>query len=539
MIRKLLFVLSVLLPLLGSRARGAITTTGDVSPLPIPQNSSPVIGNNGIGSLTIDNASTLASNNVQIAQSTTSIGTATVTGAGSMWTVNSVTVGNSGIGQFNIRGGAIVAVNSSSMTIGQSNSGRGTVVVADAGTVLQLSNSLNVGSSGVGVLRISDGAIVNLSNSQAQIGSQFGNQNGILSRLELSDGVLRANSLQNFGVITGFGTVDVLTTSSWQNNGRIDATGGRLLIDGTSSSTLQNNGSISANGGEIEFGSPLTNNMSGQTAPQITVDDGTIRFAINGQNSNSLVNTGVLASTGGTNDVFGQIANNTGGNIAATNDSVVTFHHNVDSAGGNISVFAGSTAIFLQNLTMSQGGLLLANLAGTDDETGFGHVEVVGSTQLSGASVQVSLAGGFVPALGDTFPLLSSAGAIGGSPSLGQTPTLPAGLVWKLNVGAHLVELSVVAGLSGDYNGNGVVDAADYTIWRDTLGQTGAGLAADGNHNNMIDAGDYDVWKTNLGTTGGSGAAAATLVPEPNAISLGFIAAAVLGLCRRSNRRLS
>ena len=38
----------------------------------------------------------------------------------------------------------------------------------------------------------------------------------------------------------------------------------------------------------------------------------------------------------------------------------------------------------------------------------------------------------------------------------------------------------------------------------------------------MIDAGDYDVWKTNFGTTGGSGAAAVTLVPEPNAIFFGL-----------------
>ena len=47
-----------------------------------------------------------------------------------MWTVNGVTVGNSGIGQLNIRGGAIVAVSGNSMTIGQNNTGRGTVVVA-------------------------------------------------------------------------------------------------------------------------------------------------------------------------------------------------------------------------------------------------------------------------------------------------------------------------------------------------------------------------------------------------------------------------
>ena len=29
-----------------------------------------------------------------------------------------------------------------------------------------------------------------------------------------------------------------------------------------------------------------------------------------------------------------------------------------------------------------------------------------------------------------------------------------------------------VEGVPGDYNANGTVDAADYTIWRDTLGST-------------------------------------------------------------------
>ena len=122
---------------------------------------------------------------------------------------------------------------------------------------------------------------------------------------------------------------------------------------------------------------------------------------------------------------------------------------------------------------MSQGGLLLANLAGTDDETGFGRVEVVGNTQLGGASVQVSLADGFVPAIGDAFPVLSSAGTISGAPASAKLQRCRR--AWRGNSMwvRHLVELSVVAGLSGDYNGNGIVDAADYTIWHDTLGQTG------------------------------------------------------------------
>jgi hypothetical protein len=69
--------------------------------------------------------------------------------------------------------------------------------------------------------------------------------------------------------------------------------------------------------------------------------------------------------------------------------------------------------------------------------------------------------------------------------------------------------------LAGDYNHDGIVDAADYTVWRDMLGQTGSGLAADGNGDNQIDAGDYNIWNTNFGNHSGSGAGANAAVPEP------------------------
>jgi hypothetical protein len=70
----------------------------------------------------------------------------------------------------------------------------------------------------------------------------------------------------------------------------------------------------------------------------------------------------------------------------------------------------------------------------------------------------------------------------------------------------------------GDFDGDRDVDAADYVVWRDSLGQTGPGLAADGNFDNQIDAGDYVVWKAHFGQTAGSGtgatASARAAVPE-------------------------
>ena len=77
----------------------------------------------------------------------------------------------------------------------------------------------------------------------------------------------------------------------------------------------------------------------------------------------------------------------------------------------------------------------------------------------------------------------------------------------------HLDDLQVVTQLVGDYNHNGVVDAGDYTVWRDTLGQMGDGLAADGNFSGTIDSGDYDVWKANFGLHAGIGSGAVQ-VPE-------------------------
>ena len=65
-------------------------------------------------------------------------------------------------------------------------------------------------------------------------------------------------------------------------------------------------------------------------------------------------------------------------------------------------------------------------------------------------------------------------------------------------------QFSIVAplpALLGDYNQDNVVDAADYTVWRNALGQTGVLLysGADGNGDGMIGPEDYAVWKAHFG----------------------------------------
>jgi serralysin len=88
---------------------------------------------------------------------------------------------------------------------------------------------------------------------------------------------------------------------------------------------------------------------------------------------------------------------------------------------------------------------------------------------------------------------------------------------------------------TGDYNHNNVVDAADYTVWRDTFGQmVKAGQGADGNADGIIDNGDYDFWKSKFGAIlpgSGSGAGQAA-APEPSTLILVFAAAACVAVVR-------
>ena len=108
----------------------------------------------------------------------------------------------------------------------------------------------------------------------------------------------------------------------------------------------------------------------------------------------------------------------------------------------------------------------------------------------------------------------------------------------NLVINVDSIVYNTLAGVLGDYNENGVVDAADYNLWRDNLGANIA-LPNEGVSTGVVDQQDYDFWKLHFGEgTPGAGGVSASAVPEPATI-LSLLPFAAIGWCyrRRSNAR--
>jgi hypothetical protein len=61
--------------------------------------------------------------------------------------------------------------------------------------------------------------------------------------------------------------------------------------------------------------------------------------------------------------------------------------------------------------------------------------------------------------------------------------------------------ISARLAVDGDYNWDGTVNSADYTKWKQHIGESSTlgALQADGNLNGIVDAADYTIWRNNVG----------------------------------------
>lgn len=347
---------------------------------------------------------------------------------------------------------------------------------------------------------------------------------------------LSANTVRNYGVIRGSGTV--AGDMANYNGGEVRVAAGESLT--VSGSAHTNEGKIEVIGGELEVLGSVTNEVS---TGIVTARDAMLRF------QQGLSNEGGFSLTGGTNDVSGDINNRSGATLTVTGGANAVFYDDI-SQNGTLLVrrvgLTNSTAVFLgaftgsggstgggdmffegdlrpgnspasvtfdNNIGFGDGATTLIELGGTTLGSQYDHVNVMGDLVLDG-DLNLALIGGFTPSIGDSFNILDW-GSLSGTFDAINLPAL-SGMNW---ITSQLYTTgTLLVALPGDFDADGDVDGRDFLIWQR------------GGSPDPLSAGDLNDWKANYGL--GALSAASTAVPEPGGLLL-----ALLGIYPLSRKR--
>jgi hypothetical protein len=241
--------------------------------------------------------------------------------------------------------------------------------------------------------------------------------------------------------------------------------------------------------------------------------------ASSGRFSTGTVNVGAGAQfnlTGGSTDLA-TLDLSGGGTFGFTGGSLhaQTVLGSFTNQGGTLApgTSAGSTAI-TGNYLQESAGRLEIEIGGAVPGSSYDTVGVTGDAVLDGV-LDASLLGGFAPTPGQMFNVLTAGSVTNGGIQLGG----PAGSSFYMLIGSASVILQA-AGLPGDFNFDGVVDAADYVTLRQGQGYLPS---------------HFDLWRANFGQPGsgtGAGGSANAAVPEPAAFVLAW-GALLVAVARR------
>ncbi len=469
------------------------------------------------------------------------VSSATVTGGGSKWTnSNSLNVGDVGTGSLLIENGGEVSDLNGFIGVNNSSSS-GTVTVTGSGSKWLNTGNLIAGYFGNGTLNIQNGGqvtsqtgyVAQLSGSTGNVtvegtGSNWTNS----SNLYVGGREFNAGGLANLNVNTG-GTVEVAGTLKLWNPGTLTLSGGTVK-------TQQFNASV----GTINWLSGTLHTTGVTTMSSTLIVDGASTYINDGSIAAPVnVASGGLVKGSGN---FGDLVVQNGGKVSpGASPGTLTAAHTVWSGGGAYT--------WEINRLASQGGVAgnatgwdLWNLGDLDGALSPGQNFKIELQSLNSANNQGALAG-WSPTQAQSWMIATATDAVAATAGLLSFLQVDSTQFASFNgLGAGIFSLEARAagpgsqiwlnfspgvGIPGDYNNNGFVDAADYTTYRDALG-TGATLPNDTTPGTVTTA-DYAVWQTNFGL-GGPSAAATVAVPEPTAVAMLMGCVSAMVLRRRS-----
>jgi T5SS/PEP-CTERM-associated repeat protein len=456
-------------------------------------------GWNGAGSLTIQDGIAVTSSYGYVGYFSGSTGTATISGAGSNWTISTyLYVGYAGKGTLNITNGGTVS-NTYASYVGNGGSSSGTVTVDGAGSTWT-NGILCVGySGGSGTLNINNGGAV--SNTYGSIG----------------------NSNFTTGTVTVDGTGSTWTNSGslnvgYSGTGTVTQTGGTNSVAGTLSLGYNSTGkgTYNLNGGVLALhalrkgSGSATFNFGGGILRADTTFSSALPMTLTGAGGNATVNTQNYA---------------------------VTLSGNLSGSGGLTKCGAGALTLSAANnyngtTTVAGGTLELGTVAARHP------VFDLGGADIQSGKMVFAYTGGSSPAA--TIQGLLAASYDGGLWDVGQfrnsmVATTGLTLGWLDDPVTQTV--TVMATYAGDFNLDGQATPADYLVWWANNGKGPSPWMSwadgDANYDGEITPADYLIWWANNGRSvypgpvvGGSSGAGA--VPEPGTLVL--LAAGLIGL---------
>ncbi|MCA9176678.1 MAG: hypothetical protein KDB14_19455, partial [Planctomycetales bacterium] len=200
-------------------------------------------------------------------------------------------------------------------------------------------------------------------------------------------------------------------------------------------------------------------------------------------------------------------------------------------SSGSVTFGASKGISISSNFTQQAGSLLKIELSENVSDA-----LVVGGTASLSGDLDVELAAGFTPDPSDVFRILTAGNLVNRFANAADGARITA----SNSSGSFLIDYDYAndvvlltdfqAGLAGDYNGDGVVDAADYTVWRD-----GGPLQNETQTPGLVTIEDYAAWRSNYGAHSGGGGGFLT-APEPMTTPLSLMAAGAVGWRRGRHR---